>query len=94
MKTKFTNEYKAFKRKMVLRFSAAALSAISIVLLVYYLVWQERIGDWIVRFLSYMGLDKNEAFWFYHSNFRQNKSAFFAVAIVLIFLVLLRLLFM
>ena len=94
MKTKFTNEYKAFKRKMVLRFSAAALSAISIVLLVYYLVWQERIGDWIVRFLSYMGLDKNEAFWLYHSNFRQNKSAFFAVAIVLIFLVLLRLLFM
>lgn len=94
MKTKFTNEYKAFKRKMVLRFSAAALSAISIVLLVYYLVWQERIGDWIVSFLSYMGLDKNEAFWFYHSNFRQNKSAFFAVAIVLIFLVLLRLLFM
>lgn len=94
MKTKFTNEYKAFKRKMVLRFSAAALSAISIVLLVYYLVWQERIGDWIVRFLSYMGLDRNEAFWFYHSNFRQNKSAFFAVAIVLIFLVLLRLLFM
>ena len=93
MKSKMTDEYKVFKRKIMLRFLITAFIATGVVLLFYFLVWYERVGDWIVSVLQYFGMTKHEAFEFYHVSLRQNKSVFFAIAIILIFMILLRYLF-
>lgn len=87
------DEYKAFKRKIMLRFFITAAAAAGVVLLFYILVWYERVGDWIVSALHAFGMTKQEAFEFYHISIRQNKPAFFTIAIILIFLLLLRYLF-
>lgn len=93
MKSKFTDEYKVFKRKIMLRFLITAFIATGVVLLFYFLVWYERVGSWIISVLQYFGMTKHEAFEFYHCSIRQNKSVFFIVAIILIFMILLRYLF-
>lgn len=93
LKAKFTDEYKVFKRKIMLRFFVTALIAIGIALLFYLVIWHQRVGEWIISFLKCFGMDNHEAFLFYHSSFRQNKAAFFAIAIILIFVVLIRFLF-
>ena len=82
MKSKMTDEYKVFKRKIMLRFLITAFIATCVVLLFYFLVWYERVGDWIISVLQYFGMTKHEAFEFYHVSLRQNKSVFFTVAII------------
>lgn len=93
MKLKFTDEYRMFQHKIMLRFIGTALTAVGVTVLIYFLVWHRRAGDWIVSLMQRFGMDQHEAFWFYHGAFRQNKSMFWGVAIVLIFVVLLRFLF-
>lgn len=90
MKTKFTDEYKSFYRKTMLRICGALVGAVGIVLAFYWLVWRERMGNWIVFLMKSLGMEEGEAFWAYHSFFRQNKAVLFAAAAVVVFILLVR----
>lgn len=86
--------FSAFQQKTALRFFGSALLSVGVVIALYLFLWKERFGDWIVAVLESVGkMGHEEAFAFYHYNFRGYKEVFFAAAIVVIFMVLLLLLF-
>lgn len=93
MKTK-QDDFTIFQRKIAVHFFGNALMSVAVVISLYFFLWRERLGDWIVLFLEAAGkMDHEKAFSIYHSVFREYKEIFFAVAIVMIFLILLLLLF-
>lgn len=88
------NDFSIFQQKIAIRFFGNALLSVMIVIALYLFLWKERFGDWIVSLLEIIGKMKHEeAFSIYHYNFRGYKEIFFAVSIVVIFLILLLLLF-
>lgn len=87
-------DFSIFQRKIAIRFFGSALLSVVIVIALYFFLWKERFGDWIVFLLEHVGnMEYEEAFSIYHYNFRGYKEIFFTVAIVVIFLLLLLLLF-
>ena len=88
------DDFSIFQRKIAIRFFSSALLSVAIVIALYFFIWKERFGDWIVSILELVGkMEHEEAFYIYHYNFRGYKEIFFVVAIVAIFLILLFLLF-
>ena len=88
------DDFSIFQRKIAIRFFSSALLSVAIVIALYFFIWKERFGDWIVSILELVGkMEHEEAFLIYHYNFRGYKEIFFVVAIVAIFLILLLLLF-
>ena len=88
------DDFAIFQRKIAIRFFSSALLSVAIVIALYFFIWKERFGDWIVSILELVGkMEHEEAFLIYHYNFRGYKEIFFVVAIVAIFLILLLLLF-
>ncbi len=94
MKTK-QDDFTIFQRKIAVHFFGSALLSVAVVISLYFFLWKERLGDWIVLFLEIIGkMDHEKAFSIYHSVFREYREIFFfAVAIVIIFLILLLFLF-
>ena len=93
MKTR-QGDFSVFQRKIAARFFGSTLLSAGIVIALYLFLWKERFGDWIVSVLEFVGkMDHEEAFMVYHYTFRGYKEIFFAVAIVVIFLILLLFLF-
>lgn len=87
MKPKNKEGYAAFQSKLMLRFCAIIFIAFLIVIALYFFVWQQRIGDWIVGLLEYtVKADHEQAFLIYHRYFRGNKEILFAGAIILFFI--------
>lgn len=94
MKTHKKSEYAEFQMRMTLRFCGNTLLSVVAVVLLYVMFWKQRMGDWIVWLLEqFANLNHEQAFLLYHEYFRGYKEIFFAVAIVLIFSVLLLRLF-
>ena len=95
MKTKDKKaDYTAFQVKIMRRFCASAIFSCTFVIGLYLFLWKKRMGDWVVSLLqSWMGLGHEDAFLLYHNYFRGFREAFFAVAILLIFSLLLWYLF-
>ena len=88
------DDFSIIQRKIAIRFFSSALLSVAIVIALYFFIWKERFGDWIVSILELVGkMEHEEAFYIYHYNFRGYKEIFFVVAIVAIFLILLLLLF-
>ena len=88
------DDFSIIQRKIAIRFFSSALLSVAIVIALYFFIWKERFGDWIVSILELVGkMEHEEAFYIYHYNFRGYKEIFFVVAIVAIFLILLFLLF-
>ena len=89
-----STDFSAFRARIMKRFLACALLSILIVVLLYLFLWREQMGDWTVRLLEiWMGIDHEDAFYLYNDYFRGYREIFFAAAVVLIFLLLLRYLF-
>jgi two-component system sensor histidine kinase VanS len=87
-------DYTAFQVKIMRRFCASAIFSCTFVIGLYLFLWKKRMGDWVVSLLqSWMGLGHEDAFLLYHNYFRGFREAFFAVAILLIFSLLLWYLF-
>ena len=83
-----------FQRKIALRFFGSAFLSVLIVVAIYLFLWKGRVGDFIVSLLEFFPqMEHEEAFFFYHNNFRGYKEIFFTVAIITIFLLLLLFLF-
>ena len=83
------DDFSIFQRKIAIRFFSSALLSVAIVIALYFFIWKERFGDWIVSILELVGkMEHEEAFYIYHYNFRGYKDIFFVVAIVAIFLIL------
>ena len=66
------------------------ITSIVVVVGLYLFIWKQRIGDLIVWILKTVFDMKHEAaFYYYSDHFRGNKEIFFAVAVLLIFTVLM-----
>ena len=66
------------------------ITSIVVVVGLYLFIWKQRIGDLIVWILETVFDMKHEAaFYYYSDHFRGNKEIFFAVAVLLIFTVLM-----
>ena len=66
------------------------ITSIVVVVGLYLFIWKQRIGDLIVWILETAFDTKHEAaFYYYSDHFRGNKEIFFAVAVLLIFTVLM-----
>ena len=66
------------------------ITSIVVVVGLYLFIWKQRIGDLIVWILKTVFDTKHEAaFYYYSDHFRGNKEIFFAVAVLLIFAVLM-----
>ena len=77
------DDFSIFQRKIAIRFFSSALLSVAIVIALYFFIWKERFGDWIVSILELVGkMEHEEAFLIYHYNFRGYKDIFFVVAIV------------
>lgn len=89
MKKREKGEYSEFQSKITRRFCINALLSIAAVFLLYFLVWRQRGGNWIVWFLEHILRFKYEqAYAFYHYYFRKNKHLFFMLATILVFVTL------
>ena len=87
-------DYTVFQIRIMQRFCINAFVSTMIVIGLYLFLWKQRMGDWIVCLLELcMNIDHEEAFYLYNDYFRGFKEVFFAVAIVLVFLLLLWYLF-
>lgn len=83
-------DYSEFQKKIMRRFCGNAVISAVTVMLLYLLLWKERMENYIVWFLEHvMYLHPEEAFMVYHTYFRSNKEILFAIAIIGIFLFLL-----
>lgn len=90
MKADKKDEYFAFQSKLIRRVCLNVMISIVVVVGLYLFIWKQRVGDWIVWFLEAMFKMKHEeAFSYYHIYFRGNKEIFFAVAVLLIVIVLM-----
>lgn len=86
--------YTAFQVRIMRRFCVSALISTVIVVGLYLFLWKQRMGDWIISLMElWMDMDHEEAFFLYNNYFRGYKEIFFAVAIILVFLLLLWYLF-
>ena len=89
-----SNDFATFRKKIALRFLGSAALSVIIVAALYNLIWKDRLGDWLVFMLETVGeMNHEQAFLFYHYNFRANKDLFFILLIVAVFLLLLMSLF-
>ena len=90
MKVDKKDEYFAFQSKLIRRVCMNVITSIVVVVGLYLFIWKQRIGDLIVWILETVFDMKHEAaFYYYSDHFRGNKEIFFAVAVLLIFTVLL-----
>lgn len=90
MKVDKKDEYFAFQSKLIRRVCMNVITSIVVVVGLYLFVWKQRIGDLIVWILETVFDMKHEAaFYYYSDHFRGNKEIFFAVAVLLIFTVLM-----
>ena len=88
------SDYAAFQAIITLRFCISAVFSIAVVIALYLFLWKQRVGDWIVWVLEgLLQFEHEQAFYLYHNYFRSAKEIFFAIAILCIFLLLLRYLF-
>ena len=90
MKVDKKDEYFAFQSKLIRRVCMNVITSIVVVVGLYLFIWKQRIGDLIVWILETVFDMKHEAaFYYYSDHFRGNKEIFFAVAVLLIFTVLM-----
>ena len=90
MKVDKKDEYFAFQSKLIRRVCMNVITSIVVVVGLYLFIWKQRIGDLIVWILEIVFDMKHEAaFYYYSDHFRGNKEIFFAVAVLLIFTVLM-----
>lgn len=90
MKNHKGEEYIAFQRKIMQRFSLNFFVSVLIVAILYLFLWKERFGNWTVALLEYfMKINEERAFYIYHIYFRGYKEIFFAAAIILVFVFML-----
>ena len=90
MKVDKKDEYFAFQSKLIRRVCMNVITSIVVVVGLYLFIWKQRIGDLIVWILETVFDMKHEAaFYYYNDHFRGNKEIFFAVAVLLIFTVLM-----
>lgn len=90
MKSHRKEEYAAFRRKIMWRFCLNIFISISIVAILYFLLWRRRFGEWTVSLLErLMNIGNEQAFYIYHSYFRGYREIFFAGAIILVFIFLI-----
>ncbi len=93
MKTKFTSEYRVFRRKITLRIACLALLSIGAVFLFYRFIWYEKAGEWVLALLRFLGMNQHEAFEFLHLVLRQNRFFIMGFAVICVFCIFLRFLF-
>lgn len=93
MRTKFTSEYRVFRRKITLRIVHLALLSICTVFLFYWLIWYEKAGEWVLTLLRFLGMNQHKAFEFLHLVLRQNKFFIMGFAVICVFCIFLRYLF-
>lgn len=87
-------DYTAFQLKLMGRFCVSALVSVAAVAGLYFFLWRQRMGDWVVALLEqWTGAGHEEAFYLYNDYFRGYKELFFGVAIAVVFLGLLWYLF-
>lgn len=90
MKNHKREEYTAFQRKIMRRFCLNIFGSVFVVIILYLFLWRRRFGDWTVKALEYfMKIGHEQAFYIYHSCFREYKEIFFAAAIILVFVLML-----
>ena len=90
MKVDKKDEYFAFQCKLIRRVCMNVITSIVVVVGLYLFIWKQRIGDLIVWILeTVFGMKHEAAFYYYSDHFRGNKEIFFAVAVLLIFTVLM-----
>ena len=90
MKVDKKDEYFAFQSKLIRRVCMNVITSIVVMVGLYLFIWKQRIGDLIVWILETVFDMKHEAaFYYYSDHFRGNKEIFFAVAVLLIFTVLM-----
>lgn len=83
-------DYRAFQRKIMERFCAIALIAFFLVIVLYVLILQQRVGNWIVDLLKFfMRIEEEEALLLYYYYFREYKEVFFSVVMIAVFAFLL-----
>jgi len=83
--------YSQLCQKLILRLAAAAAAALTVVVLFYQLVWFRRGADAIVALLQKIfGMTYDDALLIYWNVFRNNAEIIWAVAVSVIFLLLLR----
>lgn len=83
-------DYRAFQRKIMRRFCAIALIAFLVVIVLYVLILQQRVGNWIVDLLEFfMRIEEEEALLIYYYYFLAFKEVFFSVAMIAVFFFLL-----
>ncbi len=71
------------------RFCLNIFISLFIVVVLYLLFWRRRFGDWTVSLLKYfMKIEYEQAFYIYHSYFREYKEVFFAVVIIVVFVLM------
>lgn len=71
------------------RFCLNIFISLFIVVVLYLLFWRRRFGDWTVSLLKYfMKIEHEQAFYIYHSYFREYKEVFFAVVIIVVFVLM------
>lgn len=94
MKRKDRDEYAVFHSKLIRRVCGSVVLSVVIVAALYQLFWKRRMGNWVVWFLqNVLGMDFENAYYFYDDHFRGNKDLFFCVAIFLVFAGMLWLVF-
>lgn len=87
-------DFTVFQIRVMRRFCASALISTTLAVGLYLFLWKHRMGDWVVYLMeAILKIDHEDAFYLYNDYFRGLKEIFFAVAIILIFLLLLWYLF-
>lgn len=59
------DDFSIFQRKIAIRFFSSALLSVAIVIALYFFIWKERFGDWIVSILELVGKMEHEESYFY-----------------------------
>ena len=76
MKTK-QDDFTIFQRKIAVHFFGNALLSVAVVISLYFFLWRERLGDWIVLFLEAAGKMDHEKHFQYIIPFSGNTKRFF-----------------
>ena len=72
------------------RFCLNIFGSVFVVIILYLFLWRRRFGDWTVKALEYfMKIGHEQAFYIYHSCFREYKENFFAEEIILVFVLMI-----
>lgn len=90
MKSENNLDFGAFQTKLIRRFCGNAVISVIVVLGLYFFVWKQRGGEWIVGVLiDFLGIDEWIAMQIYQTIFRNHKEVFFIGGMVVIFFFLL-----